>query len=99
MPYTARFHPLVEKDYAEAYEWYEDRSTGLGDRFLIAVREKIEKIAAHSEVYSSKGRNKYREAIVENFPFIIVFKIYRRKQEIFISSIHHAKKHPKSKYR
>jgi hypothetical protein len=44
MNYTCRFHPLTKQDYDEAYEWYEDRQKGLGERFLEAVRNKIEEI-------------------------------------------------------
>lgn len=72
MSYAYRLHPLVEKDYNEAYAWYEDMQKGLGERFLIAVRKKIEEIALHPEVYSSKSRKKFREAKVDFFPYLIV---------------------------
>ncbi|MGN6264373.1 MAG: type II toxin-antitoxin system RelE/ParE family toxin [Ginsengibacter sp.] len=99
MSYTCRFHPLTKQDYDEAYEWYEDRQKGLGERFLEAVRNKIEEILLHPEAYSSKGNKKFREAEVDIFPFLIVYKINKRKKEIYIGSIHHAKKHPRKKYR
>lgn len=99
MSYLTLFHPLVDNDYAEAYEWYEEKSVGLGENFLIAVRKKIAEIAQHPETYSSKGRHTYREAIVDGFPYIIVYKIYKKEKQIFISSVHHAKRHPKNKYR
>lgn len=99
MSYTVYFHPLVDIDYIEAYQWYEDKKAGLGERFLLAVSNKIDKIIANPEVYGSKGRNSYREAMVEGFPYIIVYKVYKRKKKVFISSVHHAKKHPQNKYR
>ncbi len=99
MSYSYRFHPLAYKDYYEAYEWYEDKSEGLGEKFITAVRNRIEEIGLHPENYGSKGRISYREAIVKGFPYIIAFKIYKKNKEIFISSVHHAKRHPKNKYR
>jgi plasmid stabilization system protein ParE len=99
MSYTYRLHPLTKKDYDEAYEWYEDRQKGLGEQFLKAVRQKIEDIVSHPEVYSSKSNKRFREARVDVFPYLIVYKISKRKKEIYISSIHHAKKHPRKKYR
>jgi len=36
MSYSYKFHPLTKKDYNEAYEWYEDKQKGLGERFLKA---------------------------------------------------------------
>ena len=55
MSYTYRLHPLTKQDYDEAYEWYEDKQKGLGERFLKAVRKKIEEIVLQPEVYSSKS--------------------------------------------
>lgn len=99
MNYTIRLHPKTEDDYKEAYEWYEDEQKGLGERFIKAVRQKIESISNRPEIYSTKGNKNYREALVEFFPYLIVYKVYKKKKEIFISSIHHAKKHPRKKYR
>ncbi len=99
MSYIIRLHPATQIEYNEAYEWYEDKSKGLGERFIKAVRHKIAEIALNPEVYGSKGNKKFREAMVEFFPFIIVYKIYNRKKEIYISSVHHAKKNPRKKYR
>jgi plasmid stabilization system protein ParE len=99
MSYTYRFHPLAKKDYDETYAWYEDKQNGLGERFLKAVRSKIEEIVLYPEVYGSKGNKKFREAAVNFFPYLLVYKINKRKKEIYFSSIHHSKKHPRKKYR
>ncbi|MBI3235037.1 MAG: type II toxin-antitoxin system RelE/ParE family toxin [Bacteroidetes bacterium] len=55
MSYTYRLHPLIRQDYDEAYAWYEDKQKGLGERFIKAVRQKIEEIAVHPEVYGSRS--------------------------------------------
>jgi len=55
MNYTCRFHPLTKQDYDEAYEWYEDRQKGLGERFLEAVRNKIEEILLHRKPMAAKA--------------------------------------------
>lgn len=33
MDYLLIFHPAADKEYSEAYKWYEERLEGLGDRF------------------------------------------------------------------
>lgn len=99
MRYSCRLHPETEKDFIEAYEWYEDKSEGLGERFLKAVRRKIEEIVTNPETYGSKGRKGYREARIDFFPYLIVYKIYKKGKTIFITSIHHTKKRPDKKYR
>jgi plasmid stabilization system protein ParE len=99
MSYTCRFHPLTQQDYNEAYGWYEDKQKELGERFAKAVRQKVEEIALHPEVYGSRSSKKFREAPVDFFPYLIVYKMNKRTKELYISSIHHTKKHPNKKYR
>jgi len=99
MEYTYRIHPLVELDFEEGYIWYEERLKGLGERFINAVEAKIKKILQNPEAFSRKGIKSFREAGVDRFPYLIVYKISKRKKEIYITSIHHKKKHPRKKYR
>ena len=99
MSYTYRLHPLISQDYNDAYQWYEEKQKGLGERFLKAVRSKIEEIVLNPQAFGSKGNKKFREAAVDYFPFLIVYKINKRKSELYISSIHHTQKHPRKKYR
>lgn len=78
---------------------YEDRQPGLGERFIKAVRFKIDEIAQHPKYYGSRDREDFREVMVDYFPYLIVYKIQKRKKLIDVSSIHHTKKQPRKKYR
>ena len=99
MSYTYWLHEKVQLDFSEAYEWYEDKKTGLGDEFLLAVEKKIVEIVTNPEYFGSKGNMKYREALTERFPFIIVYIINAKRNEIVICAVHNAKKSNKGKYR
>ena len=99
MTYTYWLHEKIQTDFNEAFAWYEDKQEGLGYEFLNAVEKKIADIVALPQAFGSKGNRSYREALAERFPYIIVYKIYSRKREIFISAVHHAKKSPRKKYR
>jgi plasmid stabilization system protein ParE len=99
MPYSHYLHPLAHQDIIDAYEWYEKEQIGLGDRFALAVTNKILEIVTTPLVFGAKSNRSFREASVGAFPFIIVYRVYPDKNEIVIASIHHAKKHPKRKYR
>jgi hypothetical protein len=74
-------HPLAVEDYKEAYAWYEDRQAGLGERFMKAVRFKIDEIAQHPESYGSRGRKVFREVRVDFFPYLIVYKILNARNK------------------
>ena len=99
MNYTYWLHEKIQTDLNEGFSWYEERKAGLGYEFLDAVETTISKIVSHPEAYGSKGNRNYREALIKRFPYVIVYKIYRRKKEIFISALHHTKKFPGKKYR
>jgi hypothetical protein len=49
MNYTFCFHADIEKDYLEAYTWYEKKQKGLGERFFTMVRMKLEQIGNNPE--------------------------------------------------
>jgi len=99
MSYTYWLHEKIQKDLNEGFTWYEERRTGLGYEFLQAIENTISEIIAHPEVYGSKGNPDFREALIKRFPYVIVYRIYKRKKEIFISAVHHTKRFPRKKYR
>lgn len=99
MSYTYWVHEKIQKDLNEGFAWYEDKIKGLGYEFLNSIENKISEIIKHPHTFGSKGNPRYREALVNKFPYIIVYKVYEKKKEIFISSIHHTKKSPRKKYR
>ena len=98
MGFTYRFNELAHKEYIEAFEWYELSQPGLGDRFMNCVEKKLSQISDHPEYYSKKDGN-FRETKVENFPYIIAFEFFKRKELIHIAAIYHSRRNPKRKYR
>ena len=95
--YRYILHEAVKTDYDEAYAWYEDKLNGLGERFLSAIRTKLDEIAKRPEAFGERSRKGYREAQVDTFPYSIVYKIYKEERIIFVNSIHNHKKHPRKK--
>jgi mRNA-degrading endonuclease RelE of RelBE toxin-antitoxin system len=98
MSYEVVFHPTAEVEYDEAYQWYEEQLTGLGDRFEKAVEVRLNQIWSSPLLYQKK-RGVFREAKIDTFPYQIVYKIYDKKNIIFISAIYHSSRNPKKKYR
>ena len=88
--------PKAQREILKAWEWYEDQQEGLGDRFKEEVRNKISLILSNPLHYPVKG--KYREALIDNFPFLIIYKIDKSNDRILILSVFHTSRHPKKKY-
>ncbi len=98
MSFSYWLHEKVQTDFNEGFAWYENKLPGLGYEFLAAKEKKITEIIHHPETFGSKGNPKYREALLNRFPYVIVYRIYKQK-EIFINSVHHTKKSLRNKYR
>ena len=62
------------------------------------VERKLYQISEHPEYYGKRLSN-YREAKVQNFPFVIVYEFFEEKKLIHISAIYHSKRNPNKKYR
>lgn len=98
MAFRVLFHPLADKEFSTAYHWYEERLEGLGDRFAKAMEERLIQIVSTPLLYSRK-KDSYREAKVDTFPYLIVYKVYDKNKIILVSAIYHTSKNPHKKYR
>lgn len=99
MSYTYWLHEKIQADFNDGFAWYENKKKGLGFEFLNEIEVTINKIVAQPGSFGSKGNLRYREASLKRFPYVIVYRIYPRKNEIFISALHHTSKSPRKKYR
>jgi plasmid stabilization system protein ParE len=91
---------LTHKAHAElrhSWVWYEEQRDGLGDAFKNAVNSKIKFVKHNPNLYALHGR--YRQAPVDNFPFLIVYEVREKLSLILIVSIFHTSRHPKRKSR
>ena len=84
-------NPLAEEDLADAISWYNQKA-GLGDNFLAAVNECIERIGAHPQLYA-KIFGEVRRAGVRRFPYGVFYRI--DAQQITVVAIYHARRDPK----
>lgn len=62
----------AEADIDEAFEWYEQRQTGLGFEFMRAVDARIRSIQRNPDMCGFVERH-YRRALVRRFPFAILY--------------------------
>ncbi len=90
--------PKALEEFDESFEFYEERTVGLGVRFEDQLKEKVEIISKYPQRYRSR-QGKFRETLVKEFPFLIIYKYYKTKNIILITSIFHTSRNPKYKYR
>ena len=88
----------AQKEIKQAWDWYEDRQRGLGDRFLKEVIDRIQKIERYPERFPLRYKN-YRETPLRIFPFLIIYRINKKKKSVRLVAVFHTSLNPKKKYK
>jgi mRNA-degrading endonuclease RelE of RelBE toxin-antitoxin system len=89
---------VATKEIQDSYQWYEDRLEGLGSRFVGIIDKTIEFILLSPDGYPEKSPP-YREIVLKNFPYVLVYEFDKTKHIIYILHIFHTKRNPRLKYK
>lgn len=96
--YDLVINELAEQEYAEAAVWYQEQGYGLGDRFRAHVLETIQVILKNPQLFNITHKD-FHEAVVDVFPFIVVYYVNERTKTVHISAIFHTSRNPRFKFR
>ncbi len=72
--YTIVIQPEAEADLDDAYEWYEEHRTGLGDQFLAAIEAAFDQLRKTASVQRIVYKS-VRQSLVRRFPYIVSYII------------------------
>lgn len=98
MIYRVAFLQKATRELLDAWQWYEDRQPGLGDRFKQEVFRCIHIIENNPERYPERKKH-YKEALVKIFPYLLIYRINKRRKIITIVAVFHGHRNPKGKYK
>jgi len=91
-----RLHQRASDEIREAAAWYEDRSDGLGMRFVAAVREVFEGLESSPQQFARletiADETAIRRALVGEFPYLVVYELF--DEEVFVYAVAHASQRP-----
>jgi len=88
-----RFHPLVASDISAAIDWYEGRSTGLGDDFRLAVDSEFDEVVKNPELFPRAFHDvDFRFARLRRFPYLVLYRV--RKDTVLILGVLHSASDP-----
>ena len=90
--------PEAEADIDEAFGWYEDRSVGLGHRFLGAVEITLDLVRSTPQRFPVKHREPdfaIRRALVEGFPYGLFFIWSQAQEASSVIACMHARRDPR----
>jgi plasmid stabilization system protein ParE len=83
--------PEAEAELADAYDWYEERVSGLGSEFLLCVDAALNALQRSPEQFPRVYRT-VRRALTRRFPYEIFF--VEDPERVVVLSVFHAKRNP-----
>ncbi|WP_409028871.1 type II toxin-antitoxin system RelE/ParE family toxin [Gracilimonas sediminicola] len=86
--------PQAEKDFDDAYEWYESQHPGLGKDFARCVDVKVTSLLRSPQQHQVVYKSTIRRALVNRFPFSIYF--IEQKNVISVFAILHQHRNPEA---
>lgn len=98
MQFDFALSATAEKEIRKSFDWYEERSDGLGLRFVAAIDDAVDSISRNPEAYHNRKGNS-REFVVKKFRYVIVYRVSKKENLIYILHIFHTSRNPKGKYR
>ncbi len=85
------FHPEARVEAVESVRYYEERQTGLGKRFSIALQDGLTHIQNQPQLYPRIEASCQR-ALLSHFPYGIIFR--ERNDEVQIIAVMHLRRAP-----
>lgn len=88
MSWQVVFEAAAQTDIAVAFEWYEQKSYGLGGDFLRVLAAAEEQLARNPELYPS-ARGRFRRILLRRFPYALHFEILNGSCVSVLACLHH----------
>ncbi len=92
MIYQLIISPEAELDIQNGFEWYEQRSSGLGSEFVRAIDNSLALIGRNPLVYPIVYRQ-VRRVLIRRFPYGVIYLL--EDDVISIIACFHVKRNPK----
>jgi plasmid stabilization system protein ParE len=96
--FSAILSVRAQKEIISAWEWYEERQQGLGDRLIKELTHRIQLIEQNPGRYPTRYKS-YKESPVPVFPFLIIYRLNKKKKLVRIVSVFHTSLNPQKKFK
>src|ERR671938_1467293 len=91
MTYKVIVRPAAEREIQEAFDWYEEKSEGLGLEFLRAADACLAGIK-RNPIASPAMYQDIRRALLRKFPYALFYMV--KEERIIVLACFHAKRDP-----
>ena len=94
--YRLILKPHAVSTAAEAYQWYEEKSKGLGEVFLSELHTCFKKIESNPKLFGKIKKN-FRQIKLKRFPYVIIYEVIETEVVVFV--VFHTSRNPKYKFK
>lgn len=84
------------EDARKAYEYYEEKQEGLGERFDVNLDNIINYITNYPKHFRIV-KKEYRQVLVKSFPYLVIYSI--KKDTVLVHRVFNTSRNPKKKYK
>jgi plasmid stabilization system protein ParE len=84
--------PEAEQDANQAYRWYEEQESGLGEEFFRCIDARINSIQRNPTIYPIVYKS-YRRGVVRRFPYVVFYEYL--DNTIVVYAVFHCSQDPK----
>ncbi len=96
MVYRLELREKARLGVIQGYQWYDEKSEGLGARFVSQAEEVIEYIGKNPLHFQVRYKD-YREAFLRDFPYVVIYQV--KGKRVIVSSVYPARANPTKKLR
>lgn len=82
----------AENQINEAYDWYENKKSNLGNDFLTSIEDSLMTIEKDPEAFQLKYKN-IRAIYTKHFPYGVFY--FQNKSDIIVIAVFHLSRNPK----
>ncbi|HBR11803.1 MAG TPA: plasmid stabilization system [Chryseobacterium sp.] len=91
--YTLEIKEEANLEIIDAYSYYENQQSGLGETFFEQLGLYFKRITENPKHFEIK--NNYREAYIKKFPYLIIYRI--EEDNVVVYSVFSTAQNPKKK--
>jgi plasmid stabilization system protein ParE len=92
MKLSVVIRPEAEADLAEAYQWYEEKRPGLGERWLLSVEAALSAIQRFPESFPVVHQH-VRRALLRRFPYGVFYVV--EGSAVVVLAVFHCRRDPR----
>ena len=88
MTWRVIFEPAAQAEIAETFDWYEQKSYGLGGDFLRMIAAAEELLMRNPEAFPLT-RGRFRRILLRRFPYALHFELLSDQRVSVLACLHH----------